>query len=187
MKDHLLATIVDLLESEGIDSLAIRRVTEASGVSAPSIYEFFGSKDGMVEAVCLEGFRQLAMSLNEVKARDGRGRLEEMAVAYRRFLVGNPELGKLMLARPVSGFETPASGRGDADAVREAVLGSIRGWIAVEDLSLDAVDAAHAFVALVQGLAAAEIASRLGTSGASMDRRWRLGVKSLIDGLAMQS
>jgi hypothetical protein len=39
-------------------------------------------------------------------------------------------------------------------------------------------------VFLIQGLAAAESAGRLGTSRASFDRRWALGVNAVLGGLA---
>jgi hypothetical protein len=45
-------------------------------------------------------------------------------------------------------------------------------------------DLAHAIVALVQGLALAENARRLGTSARSVERRWRLAVDALLAGLA---
>jgi hypothetical protein len=55
--------------------------------------------------------------------------------------------------------------------------------VAAGVLQGDPTDLAHVLVALVQGLAAAENAGRLGTSRASVERRWRLGVSSLLDGL----
>jgi hypothetical protein len=44
-------------------------------------------------------------------------------------------------------------------------------------------DVAHVLVALTQGLAAAENARRLGGSAESVDRRWRLAVGAVLDGL----
>jgi DNA-directed RNA polymerase specialized sigma24 family protein len=37
---------------------------------------------------------------------------------------------------------------------------------------------------MLEGLAAAETARRLGTSKASIDRRWALAIKALLDGFA---
>jgi hypothetical protein len=47
----------------------------------------------------------------------------------------------------------------------------------------DATTAALTFFALLDGLAAAENAGRLGSSRQSVDRRWSLGVKALFAGL----
>jgi hypothetical protein len=38
-------------------------------------------------------------------------------------------------------------------------------------------------VALTQGLAGAELAARLGSSRASVNRRWALGLRAVLDGL----
>ena len=42
---------------------------------------------------------------------------------------------------------------------------------------------AHVLVALIQGMAFAEAAGRLGTSTESVERRWRLAVGSVLNGL----
>jgi hypothetical protein len=45
------------------------------------------------------------------------------------------------------------------------------------------VDIAHILLAAAQGLAAQETAGWLGTSKASVDRRWALGIGAVLDGL----
>ena len=45
-------------------------------------------------------------------------------------------------------------------------------------------DIAHVLLALVQGLAAQERAGWLGTSKASIGRRWSLALRATLDGLA---
>jgi hypothetical protein len=44
-------------------------------------------------------------------------------------------------------------------------------------------DVAHVLVALAQGLATQETTGWLGTSTASIDRRWDLAVRALLEGL----
>ena len=48
----------------------------------------------------------------------------------------------------------------------------------------DETDIAHVLVSLTQGLAATEAAGWLGTSKASIDRRWALAVDAVLSGLA---
>jgi DNA-directed RNA polymerase specialized sigma24 family protein len=48
----------------------------------------------------------------------------------------------------------------------------------------DETDLAHVFVALVQGMAFAEAAGRLGTSRASVERRWARALHTLCAGFA---
>jgi hypothetical protein len=47
----------------------------------------------------------------------------------------------------------------------------------------DATDVAHVLVALIQGLAEAEISRRLGTSQESVDRRWKLAIDAMLAGV----
>jgi hypothetical protein len=47
----------------------------------------------------------------------------------------------------------------------------------------DPTDIAHVLLAAAQGLAAQETAGWLGTSKASVDRRWALGIRAVLDGL----
>ena len=48
---------------------------------------------------------------------------------------------------------------------------------------LDETDIAHVLVSLTQGLAGTELAGWLGTSRASVDRRWKLAIRAVLDGL----
>jgi hypothetical protein len=51
-------------------------------------------------------------------------------------------------------------------------------------LAGDPTDIAHLFFAFIEGMAAAESAQRLGASTQSVNRRWRLGLDALINGLS---
>jgi hypothetical protein len=50
-------------------------------------------------------------------------------------------------------------------------------------LSGQETDIAHVLLALAQGLAAQEAAGWLGTSQASVDRRWELAIRAALNGL----
>jgi hypothetical protein len=66
--------------------------------------------------------------------------------------------------------------------VREFIVGRVQRCIDAGALVGDAADIAHALVALTQGLAANEIAGWLGTSKASVERRWQLALDAMLDG-----
>ncbi len=46
---------------------------------------------------------------------------------------------------------------------------------------------AHVLVALIQGMAFAEAAGRLGTSTESIERRWRLAIGAALNGFGVRS
>jgi hypothetical protein len=68
--------------------------------------------------------------------------------------------------------------------VREVLVARVDAYLTQVGSEADATDVAHVVLALVQGLALQESAGWLGTSRASVDRRWHLAVDTLLDGLA---
>jgi hypothetical protein len=68
--------------------------------------------------------------------------------------------------------------------VRAFIVERVRRAIDAGILHGDETDVAHVLVALVQGLVAAENTERLGSTPASIDRRWSLAVNAVLDGLS---
>ncbi len=185
LRRRVLAEAVALLERDGPAALTARAVAAAAGTSTPAVYELFGDKGGLVRAVYFEGFRRLHGALSAIpRGDDPRADLLAMAGAYRAFVVGSPELSEVMLSRPFTDFAPGPDEAGASGTVRELIVDDVRRCVEAGVLAGDPVDLAHALVALVQGLAAAEKARRIGTSAASVDRRWALAVTGLLDGLA---
>ncbi|MCP3983571.1 MAG: TetR/AcrR family transcriptional regulator [bacterium] len=48
-----------LLSEGGQDAFSIRRLVERCGYTAPTIYQHFGDKDGLLDALLAQGFEQL--------------------------------------------------------------------------------------------------------------------------------
>lgn len=185
LRDRLLQVAVGMLESDGVAEFTTRRVAAGAATSTPAVYELFGDKAGLVREVFFEGFRLLRLYLDRVPATDDpRSDLVALAGAYRRFARDNPVLLDVMFSRPFADFD-PAPAEAEAGrAVRELVVGHVQRAIDAGVLAGDATDNAHVLLAITLGLADAENASRLGTSTASVDRRWALGIESALDGLA---
>ncbi|HST38188.1 MAG TPA: TetR/AcrR family transcriptional regulator [Conexibacter sp.] len=185
LRQRVLAVAIDLLAAEGVAALTARAVARAAQTSPPAVYELFGDKGGLVRAVFFEGFRRLHEQLDAIpESDDPRADLVAMAAAYRAFVVEQRALGEVMLSRPFTDF---APGPDDLEAsgsVRTLVVARVRRCVAAGAIAGDATDVAHVLVALVQGMAAAENARRLGSSAAAVDRRWELAVEALLDGLA---
>jgi len=92
-------------------------------------------------------------------------------------------LAEVMFSRPIADFDPGPDELRAGGSVRELVVARVQRAIDVGVVAGDATDIAHALVALAQGLAAQETAGWLGTSKASMDRRWTLAVRAMLDGL----
>ena len=78
----------------------------------------------------------------------------------------------------------PLASNGATPAVSEGSAGAVN---LANDLARDPTDIAHAYVALIQGLAAAEASQRLGGSPGSVARRWEVAIRALLKGFAVES
>lgn len=184
LRDQVLDVALDLLAREGAAGFSTRAIAREASTSTPAVYELFGNRAGLLREVFFAGFRRLGAQLAATpETDDPRADLTQLAEDYRAFLVTHPELAGLMFSRPFADFSPgPEESQAGAD-VRDLIVARIRRAIDAGILRGDATDMAHAYVSLIQGMAAAENARRLGTSKASVDRRWRVAVEALLDGL----
>ena len=56
--ERILTTALDLFGKKGYDATAVREICEAAGITKPTLYHFFGSKDGVFQALVHAGFQQ---------------------------------------------------------------------------------------------------------------------------------
>jgi AcrR family transcriptional regulator len=185
LRAHVVSVAMTLLGERGVGGFTTRTVAHEADTSTPAVYELFGDKWGLVREVFFEGFRLLRSYLDALKdSDDARADLIQMIAVYRRFIRENPGLSEVMFSRPFSDFDPHPSEREASGAVRVFIVERVRRAIGAGNLRGDATDIAHVLIALVQGLAAAENARRLGTTRESIDRRWELAVGAVLDGLA---
>lgn len=55
-RKRLLDAAVSIIDKEGVEGIRIRDIAAAAGVREPSVYHFFGSREGLVEAALTERF-----------------------------------------------------------------------------------------------------------------------------------
>lgn len=92
----LAATETLMVEKNGSD-FSIRSLGERSGYSAPTVYHYFGDKDGLIEALLEERVARLAEQLEEVEpSGDAQGDLRAMLLAYFKFSTENQTFTRLM-------------------------------------------------------------------------------------------
>jgi AcrR family transcriptional regulator len=160
-------------------------VAVEADTSTPAVYELFGDKAGLVREMFFEGFRMLHRRLQQLEPRaDARADLVSVVSVLRTFARDNPVLADLMFSRPFADFDPGPSERQAGADVREFIVGRVRRCIEAGVLEGQATDIAHVLLAVAQGLALQETAGWLGSSRASMDRRWKLAVEAVLTGLA---
>jgi len=174
-----------MLATGGVEGFTARNVAHEADTSTPAVYELFGDKGGLVREVFFEGFRLLRHRFDQlVDTGDPRGDLVDVITTFRVFVREGPVLAEVMFSRPFADFDPGPHELAAGSSVREFIVGRVRRCVDAGVLVGNETDIAHVLLALGQGLAAQEKAGWLGTSKASMDRRWALAVRAMLDGLA---
>lgn len=185
LRDRVLQVALERLARAGVAGFTTREVAREARTSTPAVYELFGDKAGLIRGVFFEGFRLLRRCFDRLDASgDPRRDVVGLIAVYREFLRDHPVLAHVMFSRPFADFDPGPEERAAGAAVREFIIARVQRCIDAGLFAGDATDIAHVLVALTQGLAAAELTARLGTSQASVDRRWTLGIAAVLDGLA---
>ena len=98
-------------ELEGWPSVTVRRLSDEISYSQPVLYAHFGSRQGILDAVAVEGFQELGLALEKARKRAQRGdTAKSIAAAYLEFAVSSPALYEVMFSLSLSvPFDDPAT------------------------------------------------------------------------------
>jgi AcrR family transcriptional regulator len=188
LREHIVQVAVAMLAADGVGGFTTRKVAEQAQTSPPAVYELFGDKAGLVREVFFEGFRLLGECFGRLRESDDpRADLLRALEVFRAFARENPVLTQVMFSRPFADFDPGPAELEAGSATREFIVGQVRRCIDAAIIDGDQTDIAHGLLALSQGLAMQEAAGWLGSSRASVNRRWNLAVNALLAGLASAS
>lgn len=136
-REQLIVTAArELAEAEGWDAVTTRRLAERVEYSQPVLYSHFAGKAGIVRAVALEGFSEMADELRHARtaAPSPGAALPAVAAAYLRFAQSRPAVYDAMFVMPTDipfGMpETPPAPRAAFAELRAALapLAGHRAW-----------------------------------------------------------
>ena len=92
-----------IAELEGWSNVTVRRLSNEISYSQPVLYAHFGSREGILAAVAIEGFQELGLALEKARKRVKRGNtVESVAVAYLEFALSSPALYEVMFSLSLS-------------------------------------------------------------------------------------
>ena len=83
--ERILSTALDLFAVKGYDATSVREICEAAGITKPTLYHFFGSKDGVLQALVEPGFCSSARWWMRRSRRPGRFRQRVKVLARSVF------------------------------------------------------------------------------------------------------
>ena len=65
-RENILACALDLFYAKGYDAVGTQEIVKAAGVTKPTMYYYFGSKAGLLEALLKEHFEELLTAVDAV-------------------------------------------------------------------------------------------------------------------------
>lgn len=163
----------DLLDAEGPDALTMRRLANALGIRAPSLYKHFPDKASLEAAVIAMAFEEQAEVFEAIVATTGsETQLSALAKAYRTNALAHPHLYRLMNDRPLR-----------RDLLPEGLEARMAGALLTASGGQEQARAAWAFA---HGMTMLELNGRF-PPGADLDAAWEEGVRAFTSNGAVRS
>ena len=81
--ERILSKALDLFAVKGYDATAVREICEAADITKPTLYHFYGSKEGVLQTLVTSGFERFRRLVDSAMAEPGsfRDRLKIVARA----------------------------------------------------------------------------------------------------------
>jgi AcrR family transcriptional regulator len=177
----LLDAAEELVQHGGVEGLSVRAVAEHVGTTTRAVYTVYGSKAGLLAALGERTFNILGAAVAALPATADPGAdLVEAAVSvFRRFALEHPALFRLGVQQVATPSEVIQRFRPSA----QTAFAELERRIA--RLGVACVgDAAVAFHALCEGMAAVELRCMIDPDNA--EHVWREAFTALVAGLARQ-
>jgi AcrR family transcriptional regulator len=118
-RQAILDAALEIINQEGPAALSMRSLAERIDYSPAGLYEYFGSKEEIIEAVCEEGQRTLYEVMNQVDSTlPPAVYLYEIGQAYIRFALEHPDYFMMMftVAPPLATNYAPVPPDAEADS-----------------------------------------------------------------------
>ena len=123
--DHALRLFVE----HGVDEVSTRKIAQAVGVSQPTLYAYFPTKDAILEEVCERAFEELTQRMRAILAEAAPAdRLTALGRAYIQFGLERPDAYRIAFMLEEHGRRehdhdpgAPKAGMACFEVAREAV------------------------------------------------------------------
>ncbi|MGW7100794.1 TetR/AcrR family transcriptional regulator [Streptomyces sp. NPDC054838] len=195
-RDRIVEAACTLVDAEGLEAVSTRRLAAALGVSGPSLYNHFRTKDEILEAVADSVSGRVDLSMFDGD-REWREALYDWAHSYRAALADHPNIVPVLARGP---GRRPAGLR-----VADAVFGAMTaaGWPPAQATRIGALMRYFILGSAVASFARGFVDDRtaydpgdyphLGQAHLLAERQvevdegaFETGLSALLDGLALQ-
>ncbi len=180
-KEHILTVARDMVLQHGYAGLSLRAVAKAADYSPSGLYEYFSSKDELMDTLSRRSGDLLSEALAQAAA--GADPLCDIGLAYIAFALENPEEFQLLFSRTRSkreGLDEAVTGNNPYGLLLGQVVRAQERGALSTDLAPEMVS--YALWALVHGIATLRL-SHLSGFRADFESVDRGAITALLQGL----
>jgi AcrR family transcriptional regulator len=170
VEQNLLDAAEAVLVREGLAGVTVRAVAAEAGVAPMGVYNRFGSKDGLIEALVMRSFDLLREAVADRGEVDPVERLRGSGIRYREFALSHPQHYTVIFITPPT-TEAPENPEVEAHAraAFEALVANVVYGIQAGALREgDPVDLAQQIWSTVHGFVSLELNQMVLTDDASV-------------------
>ncbi len=187
----ILSAALEILRNDGHQGLTVRAVATRAGCSTIGVYTWFGGKDGLVDALLIDGYRSFAEALTNAKRRKGvLGQLLGQGFAYRTWALAHPTQYRVLFMDAVPGHVPGEAARTEGTRAYIILHNEVVAALQRDELRHDDADAVALVVwGAVHGLVSIELAqvepSALSEMRGLHTRSFELAMDALLRGLTI--
>lgn len=106
LKQALIDVALDIVRTEGVSGISLRKVAKALDVTQTAPYSHFKDKKSLLATLAAIGFRLFAKRMSEeiLEAADSKDILRGLGMGYVLFATEEPELFRLMFGEEMNGY-----------------------------------------------------------------------------------
>ena len=99
-RDKILDNALTLFASRGYDGVGVQEVADAAGVQKPTLYHYFGNKNGLLQTLLTENFAEFFQTLDTAAKYNGDvlTTLQAVVNAYFSFAQSHPKFYRMQLS-----------------------------------------------------------------------------------------
>jgi AcrR family transcriptional regulator len=180
---ELIAAAEAVLVRDGPGGVTVRAVAAEAGIAPMGVYNRFGGKDGLVDALLIIGFDRLRSAVEAGEEADMLERLRACGMRYRQFALNNQHFYSIMFEGAIPRDHSSLEVAEHATAAFAALVRNVEAAAATGRISAaDPQDVAQQIWSAVHGAMALEFRNLVQTP--DPEATYRATVDTILGGLA---
>ncbi len=159
--EEVLTVARAIMQAEGAGALSVQELARRLEMRAPSLYNYFASKNEIYDALFRRGFMLFDAFVRDQVAGAGswQEELRRYLEAYMAFALANPDLYQLCFERPVPGFVPSQESLDLSFTILERAYATMEHWQQHLHASLSNQQMTDLVIAVMHGLTALHMAN----------------------------